>query len=328
MKHPVPLLVFALLSLGVFGCSGQAGNKPVKAAVAQSAHKFKMIDIPKVYTTPEERAKYLVTHYWDNFNFSDTTAANLSESTESALVDYIDVLPYTTEDVAFASIKTMLGKAEAADSVYFYFLDMYEKYLHDPNSPMRNEEYYIPVLEQAMDSPLVKEKTRTAALLALAQKNRLGHAATDFSYLTADGREGRLYGLKSPYTILFFYNPDCEHCREVIGQMMGSSDLEAMLHSKRLALLAVDAENDFAAWKEHLSAMGKDWTVAYDKKQRILSDEVYDLKASPTIYLLDKDKKVLLKDTSFERLMSYLKEHISENTFSKDGGSPKTVKQG
>ena len=38
------------------------------------------------------------------------------------------------------------------------------------------------------------------------------------------------------------------------------------------------------------------------------NDEIYDLKAIPTLYLLDKDKKVVLKDVTFNQVENYLKQ--------------------
>ena len=48
------------------------------------------------------------------------------------------------------------------------------------------------------------------------------------------------------------------------------------------------------------------WIDAYDAEQTILNQNLYDLKAIPTLYLLDKDKKVLLKDASVGQIEVYL----------------------
>jgi hypothetical protein len=44
---------------------------------------------------------------------------------------------------------------------------------------------------------------------------------------------------------------------------------------------------------------------SYDKGTAVLKNELYDLKASPTIYLLDKDKRVILKNTGIEQINQY-----------------------
>ena len=45
---------------------------------------------------------------------------------------------------------------------------------------------------------------------------------------------------------------------------------------------------------------------SYDAGQSIVTRELYDLKASPTLYLLDKDKRVILKDVTVEEIGKWL----------------------
>jgi hypothetical protein len=51
-----------------------------------------------------------------------------------------------------------------------------------------------------------------------------------------------------------------------------------------------------SAWREYLQKMPQGWIVSYDAPQAIKNRELYDLKAIPTIYLLDAAKRVMLKD--------------------------------
>ena len=78
--------------------------------------------------------------------------------------------------------------------------------------------------------------------------------------------------------------------------------------SSMLVILSLYTDNDFAAWNTYQQTYPKQWINAYDKAQAINTLQLYDLKAMPTLYLLDKDKKVLLKDIPFDRLEKYLSE--------------------
>ena len=71
--------------------------------------------------------------------------------------------------------------------------------------------------------------------------------------------------------------------------------------SNKLKILAVYPDEDLDAWKEHVSVMPKDWINSYDKSVSLKNDEIYDLKA-----LLNKEKKVLLKDATFQQIENYL----------------------
>ena len=67
------------------------------------------------------------------------------------------------------------------------------------------------------------------------------------------------------------------------------------------------------AWRNHISYMPAGWINSYDSAVSLKNDEIYDLKAIPTLYLLDKDKKVVLKDVTFEQVENYLKRQQTVN---------------
>lgn len=299
------IYVFGLLLI-FNACDGQ---KAKKATLTESVPRtFEMVSVPTLITEPEKRAEYLVQHYWDKFDFKDTAYVHLPEVTEQALSDYLNTLQYTTPEVASASLKQTMKRAEADSTMFAYFAGVYEKYLYDPNSPMRNEELYIPILQAVIESPIVDEahKIRPAHLLELALKNRRGEPATDFTYTLADGRTGTLGKVKSDYVLLYFYNPDCSACKEITDQLAVSPLIGEWTKGGKLKILAVYTDEDLDAWKNHLPYMPASWINAYDKNIVLKNDEMYDLKAIPTLYLLDKDKKVLLKDATFGEVESYL----------------------
>jgi thiol-disulfide isomerase/thioredoxin len=255
-----------------------------------------------------DRANYLSRHYWDNFDFADTAYIHLSQITEQALVDYIDVLFLVSDAVSSAAIKDMLKKAEVDPVMFTHFTDLYEKYLYDPNSPMRNDELYIPVLEAMLASPVVTEKIRPTRLLELARKNRVGEKAADFTYTLANGKNETLYAIRSDYTLLFFYNPGCHTCKEIMEQLAASSSINYLMQEKKLTIAAVYPDEDLAEWNMYLSQVPGEWINAYDKGAKVQNEEIYDLKAIPALYLLDKDKKVVLKDTTFEQVENYFRQ--------------------
>ena len=193
-----------------------------------------------------------------------------------------------------------------------YLTSLADKYLYDPNSPMRNEELYISVLDAMLKSPILDdtEKIRPKARRALAQKNRIGTKALDFTYTLANGKQGTLYALKAPYTLLFINNPGCHACNETIKALKQSPTISQAIAQHKVKVLSLYPDIDLAEWQKHLSDFPSDWINGYDKKQMIDQKNLYDLKAIPTLYLLDKDKTVLLKDATAEEIEEYLKKNI------------------
>lgn len=289
-------------------CNGQQMKKTDAGNTKERT--FQMVSVPSVITEPEERAAYLVKHYWDKFDFTDTTLIHFPEITEQATSNYIDMMKYVPAKAASSSIKEMMNKASADSTMFVYFSNLYEKYLYDPNSPMRDESLYIYVLEAVLEAPFLDEvsKIRPAHLLELALKNRVGEPATDFTYTLANGKKETLYRTKADYLLLFFYNPDCHACKEITDQLAASPLVTEWIKNDKLKILAVYPDEDLEAWKKHIFYMPTGWINSYDSTVSLKNDEIYDLKAIPTLYLLDKDKKVILKDVTFNQVENYLKQ--------------------
>jgi thiol-disulfide isomerase/thioredoxin len=303
MKHVYLFLLFFPCA----GCSGQQNNG-AKTEQAEDPRTFRMISIPGILTEPTERANYLAKHYWDLFDFSDTAYIHLPAVTETALADFIDIMPHVSPEVAPASIKEMLEKTKVEARMFAHFAALYEKYLYDPNSPMRNDELYIPVLQTLLASETISEadNIRLAHQLEIALRNRVGERATDFAYTLPNGQTSTLHRMASDYTLLFFYNPDCHNCKEVAALLQASPVIARLMEEKRLKILAVYPDEDLRAWRTHLPDIPQEWINAYDDGARLKEDEAYDLKAIPTLYLLDKEKRVLLKDTTCDLLEQFL----------------------
>lgn len=277
---------------------------------------FILPQIPEIMKDSEERAKYLVMHYWDRFDFTDRNLIQRPEITEQAFVDYINILGYVPKENVDASLVYTLQKAESDTMMYVHFAELFEKYLYDPNSPFRNEEYYLPVLQEVVKSPLLTEEKRSryGFQQEMTRQNRVGESANDFVYTVSSGQSFRLYDLKSEYTLLMFTNPGCSTCAAVTERLRESKELKdalAMNSPTRnmLTILALSPDNDLDEWNAHLREIPAQWVYAYDKSGEIMTKRLYDIKAFPSLYLLNKDKKVILKDTSIEAIESFFSVH-------------------
>lgn len=315
-----PAGFLSLLIFMFFTCSSNKNNEVTDDPQSDVPVKreFRMVMVPETIVSPKERATYLASHYWDNFNFSDTAYIHLPDITEQAFVDFLDILPHSDKATADNAIAAMLEKSISSDTtekMYTYFLDLYKNYLHDPNSPLRDEEYYIPVTQYIIADSVSDEaaKSRADFNLKMMLKNRKGTKASDFEYLDISGKKGNLYSLNKEYTILYFYNPDCTACKETSHYLTTAPSINHLLSAGQLDILALYPDEDLTAWQKHKEEVPALWVNARDKKQKVKDGLLYDLKAIPTLYLLDRNKQVLLKDAPAMTVEAYL--HEVEHTF-------------
>lgn len=245
--------------------------------------------------------------YWDAYDFTDTAAMKNPDIGEQGFVDFLALLPTVSLGQANNHITGLLSKAESDSTVFAHFVALAERYLHHPNSPMYNESYYEPVLDFLTTSKWSDNADRWRAKkeLNLIRKNRPGHAAEDFSFRPASGRASKMSEIEGLYTVLFFYEPGCPSCEEAIAQLSADNLFKALVGDGRVKMLAVYASGDKKAWEGYRASLPEDWINAFDEKMAVLTNDLYDLKASPTIYLLDQEKKVILKDTNVRALLNY-----------------------
>ena len=123
------------------------------------------------------------------------------------------------------------------------------------------------------------------------------------SYSYASGKNAGLYDIKSEYLLLLFLNPDCEACKSIVEQLTGDEKLTEMIKSKQIKVLTIYVDEEIELWKKQMKSYPKEWLHGYDATLSMRDSEVYDLNAIPTLYLLDKDKRVILKDAIPEQLL-------------------------
>ena len=273
---------------------------------------FLLPEIPVSITNTSDRERFLIEHYWDRFDFSDRGLTEKPHITEQAFVDFIHLLNFLPDNQTEEPLLMMMEKAETDTVMYRYFAGLTEKYFYDPNSPFRNEEYYIPVLNELAGSVLLRESDRSnyRFQLEMVMQNRVGDRANNFSFTLANGESRALHDVESEYLLLIFTNSGCNTCEAVIGRLSQSSPLNKALDMNSptrtmLTILTVYPDHDVTLWKSHLSEMPKRWIHAYDRGMVLTGKRLYDIKAFPHIYLLDSNKKVILKDTSVENVESF-----------------------
>ncbi len=231
-----------------------------------------------------------------------------AEVTEQMLVDYMNILPDMDDSTAQVSISELLSRAEEKQDKFLFLTELLEKYLYNPNSPIRNEEYYLYALQYLETSPALSEaqKSRFAYQLQSVLKNRKGTKATDFVYTLTNGKHERMHGIVSDFLLLYFNNPGCRACEEMQVALESSTTVSLAIQQNRLKVLAVYPDEDLAAWKanqQHIPAM---WINGYDTSKAILEKELYNLRAIPSLYLLDKNKIVLVKDGTVGQIEALL----------------------
>lgn len=275
---------------------------------ADSIPELPLPNVPATLRTPSERANYIVSHFWDAMEFSDTLRSHNSMFMEQNFSNFISIFPYASEQARQDAVGILLHKAEADSAGYVLLRDIAEKYLYEPSSPMLSEEFYILFLEQFVKSPILGEHgaMRLYRQLDAVHKNRPGMTAADFAFTTRKGNNTTLHETDSEGDLLLiFYDPDCEHCKEVMGELQADKALSDAVTSGRTKVVAIYSDDNYDLWKRTADGLPAEWMVGCDGGT-LQENGSYVLRAMPTLYLLDHDKKVIAKDILPAQLLHML----------------------
>jgi hypothetical protein len=247
----------------------------------------------------EQHRAYLCDHFWDKFDFADTLWTTKADTTEM-LRTYALYVAKFVGPMNQEPIRKLMKRASASKKMFDYFVMLSDKVLHDPNSPYRSDELYIAVLEAQLASPHYDkyEKIAPEYDLRVVSQNRIGQKANDFDYTDRKGRTRNMYSLNTDFVIVYINNPGCAMCRDITEALKRSHIISDLQQQGRLKVLAIYPDENLDEWHKHLSDMPSEWINGYDRGCRIERENLYNISAIPALYLLDKDKIVLVKDST------------------------------
>ena len=275
------------------------------------SYQFEYKVIPSVINDDAGRIEYLSARFWDNIPWNDTNIVIKIVQLQKPFADYLQILSSGSLSSAAESLGKLAEQcANSSRNIQEPFTELFEQSLYDPNSSYKNEELYIRVAEGFLRGKnlIPGARERFNFQLTTLRKNRIGTISEDFTIITSKGREINLHSFVSPYTLLFFYEPECKSCntdKEYI------TDSKVFLNAgKIIKIVAVYTGTDLAVWEAHSGTFPENWEVGHDKENMIVNESIYDRRASPSIYILDKNKKVILKDANAYEAEAFIAENI------------------
>lgn len=313
------IIVLSVASVFLSGCGNSGGN----SSENPKTRHIQMPSVPAMIADGGEAASYIAENWWKAFAdpsqkglrcdslYVGGVAKEELEQSFASFAGMLDLLPPDKAGKVMAALYDRILLCEKADSssnIFEGITDIVCRYLYDPNSPLRNEDYYRPFaagLAVNASIPEVKrqEYARDAELCGL---NAAGTKAADFRFSDRYGKVRTLYSVKAPWILLFFSNPGCEACKSIIDKLNASSTIETMISSGMLAVLNIYIDEDLAEWYNYMHVYPESWYNAYDPDYVIRGDELYHLRAIPSLYILDEEKRVVMKDAPEDKAIIFL----------------------
>lgn len=284
---------------------------PQTSARNTPGRELPLPDIPPTLREPRERAAYLLGHFWDAMEFTDTLRSRDRAWLEQHFANFASLFPHADTAAVASSVDSVLLAAAADRPALDLLIETAEKYLWEPDSPLCDDGYYMLFLERMLRCPALDryEKIRPAYRLETTRRNRVGSTAADFAYTDRSGELHTLHATGGELLLLLFYDPDCDHCMETISSLRDLAPLRRAVGSGRLTVLTLFADGDPASW--HTPPLPEGWIDGLDATG-VQERERYAFKRLPALYLLDRDKRVLAKEPDPETLARLLIQRLND----------------
>lgn len=255
--------------------------------------------------------QYVVEHYFDNFPWNDPRVLH-TPIAYSKIQNFCNIIARLQRPELDPYVMKALQSAKINKETYFNFFDQLEKWLGYHGSTMRVERIYIPMLKDMLAFPKLPDdrKRHCNYELSIIDKNHEGEIAPNFSIITDKGEKTTLHDIQSEYLLLYFQHPTCPTCRQVRQMIADFPVLNKAIATGKLKVLTVYFEDEQDVWDNYLKSdeCNPKYMHGWNKDQSILNKKLYETRAIPYMFLLDKDKRILKKNILETELENQIKQ--------------------
>ncbi|TDB61409.1 thioredoxin-like domain-containing protein [Arundinibacter roseus] len=281
-------------------------------------------EIPEAPTLPNGRKdslwvfNYYKAHFWDNFDLTDERllrAPFLKPKLDRYVKDLIVQVPDSINKDVDALVAKVGDNEELRSYIIYYVSSEYENpkvvgtegvFVH------MAEKYYLSGKMEVSDDA----KRRIGERVATMKPMLVDKIMPDLALSDPTRKPVSIYGINADYTVLFFYSPTCGHCKEAAPKLKEFYDANK---SKNVKVLAIATDQSPEDWKKYIQDYKlEELTHGYDFTFRTDYRSQFDVFATPSIYVLDKKKKIIARRMPVEQLDDffnfYLRTHPETTT--------------
>jgi thiol-disulfide isomerase/thioredoxin len=276
-------------------------------------------DIPEGTLNPDsllriKRYQYYKNHYFDNIDLTDERILRTPFFGRKIENYFSSVLPQIPDTLLKEAIR-IIEISRPAPGVFRFLISDLFNYANDSQIMGMDkmlvglaEKYYLSGEATWADEEfLSKLETRVKEI----KPTLIGNKAHDLKMQSYNGQYFRLYEISSPVTILVFWETDCGHCKKAIPKL--NEIYQKELIDKGVEVFAVYTQGDQPEWTKFIEEHGLyDFINVWDPYRQTGFREYYDIKSTPTIYVLGKDKKIIGKRIAVEDLPGFIDYYLSK----------------
>lgn len=281
--------------------------------------------LPKNHQDTLENYQYYKEHYWDGVTFTDNRIIRSPFFLPKLERYYRDIMDASPDSI-IPEMDYMILLSRTNFEMYKYLINWFTDEYYNPKI-MGQDKIFVHLFEkyhaQGISTWLSDSQHESISRRAyMVMSNLVGDPAGPLIMTDADGSVKSLYDIKSDFTLVSFWTPTCSHCKKEIPEM--DSIYQSKWKKEGVKIYAVLTENEAKdKWQDFINEHHlKDWTNVYETEaqKKAIEDsgkpsyyQLYDVIQTPTLYLLDKDKKIIAKKLTLEQIDAIITAKLARN---------------
>jgi thiol-disulfide isomerase/thioredoxin len=265
-----------------------------------------------------KRYYWIREHYFDNIDIADPALLR-SPVLHPKVDQYITkVVPQHPDSVNLA-LDWLFKKLENSQETYKYFLVHFLNY-YAKSQLVGFDACYVHLAQNYYcvgKAPWTKKEDleKICDNAARLEPILIGKTAPNIVVTDRQNKQHALWDVDADYTVLFFWAPDCGHCKKAAPHMVEFANKYKDKGIKVFAVCTYAAksaeEKDFPdCWKgiEEKGFSDDLFMNMTDPFMRSRYKKLYDVQTTPQIFILDRSHKILMKRIGAEQLIKVMEE--------------------
>ena len=245
-------------------------------------------------------------HFFDNIDFSDERLLR-TPILQTRLDEFFRNVLIQSADSINRQIDKLLLKCQK-DYKMYQFVAVYlfnhfresEIMGHDAVMVKIADEIYLSGKADWVSKQFIDDLRKQVELL---RHNLIGMKGENLVMDSYKGTYVDLYDIDKEFTILYFWEPNCGHCQEATPKLKNYYD---KAKNEGVEVFTVCTTKDKDAWSKYIEEHELNWINGWDPERLTHFDYFYNVQSTPTIYILDRNKKIIAKRLSVEDIPSFI----------------------
>jgi thiol-disulfide isomerase/thioredoxin len=273
---------------------------------------------PKTRQDSLDNYNHYRAHYWDGITFMDDRIIRTPFFLPKLERYFRELLPQAS-DTIIKELDYKLLLARSAPEMYKFLLNWFTDEYLNPKY-MGQDAVFVHLFEKyhskGVSSWLNEKQMETISKRAYMQmSNLIGAKAANLEMVDSTGKKKALYDQEAEYMLLAFWDPSCGHCKEEVPRIDSIYRASWKKHGVKIYSVLSDNEKK-KEWVNFIKEKNiGDWINVYETpemEKKITEAKVagfrqlFDVIQTPTLLLLDKDKRIIGKKLGWEQLNELL----------------------